>query len=361
MYRIAFLLIVFSGFFINLLPISPNYLLFVMSCIGLFFYILKNKKIYFNALMSISLIFLGYLLITQFMLITEQTNAVYNVMLSLVYFILSFMVLYDLDIDNILKLSKKFINISIMLLVIEAYWRLTHPWSLQNTWQLSQVDSGFYKYKMNSFMYQDSNFVGIFIISLFFFCVYLRNCKKITLKWQMSILAILCILTFSRAAIFTLFTFYILIGFKSKWIRILLVIASASMGIFFISSYFNSDVSFLSKIEIIDRAWEFIKNTTASNVLLGIGFGNSFEYLSIGAHNFIITYLIESGLIGFTILVVLWWEILRKTNFKAGIIMVPFLVNGMSLAGHAIPYLYCMFAIIYMLEEKDKPIVDLQH
>ncbi|MGY4806851.1 hypothetical protein ACVNRM_14825 [Bacillus paranthracis] len=135
--------------------------------------------------------------------------------------------------------------------------------------------------------------------------------------------------------------------------RVLLSITAIIAGSAFIFGYMNSDISFLSKIEIVDRAFEFLSDTTMSNVLLGIGFGNSFEYLRIGAHNFIITYLLESGLIGFILLFVLWWKILRKTKFKAGIVMLPFLFAGMSLAGHAITYLYCIFAIIYILEKKN--------
>lgn len=352
MYKTAFLLIVFSGFFINFLPISPIYLFFTLSFVGLFLQTLKIKKLVFNSLIGITMVLLCYLLVTQLMIIPEKTNALYNVILSLIYFVFSFQVLYSLSSDKILNISVKFINISILLVIIETIWRLTHPWQPQTTWQFMQVDSSFYKYKMNSIMYQDSNFVGIFIVALFFFCIYLRRYQAILLKWQMFMLTILCVLTFSRAAIFTLIAFYILIGFKTKIMKILLSITAIITGATFIFGYMNSDISFLSKIEIVDRAFEFLSDTTMSNVLLGIGFGNSFEYLRIGAHNFMITYLLESGLIGFILLFVLWWRILKKTKFKAGIVMLPFLLAGMSLAGHAITYLYCIFAIIYILEKK---------
>lgn len=37
--------------------------------------------------------------------------------------------------------------------------------------------------------------------------------------------------------------------------------------------------------------------------------------------------------------------------------MFPFLLNGMSLASGAIPYLYAMFAVILVLESRRKNIV----
>lgn len=166
------------------------------------------------------------------------------------------------------------------------------------------------------------------------------------------LLSILNFLTFSRASILTLVLFYVLIGLSTLGKRIFFTTCLMFIGFFYIGNYVISDGSFMSKIYIVDQTWSFLKSTSLTNVLFGIGFGNTFQYLGIGAHNFVITYLLESGLIGLTFIFLLWWKILRYTKFRAAVIMVPFLVNGMSLASHAIPYLYCVFAIVYTLEKK---------
>ncbi|MDA1777446.1 hypothetical protein PDL16_10050 [Bacillus cereus group sp. BY9-3LC] len=359
MYRTSYILIVFSGFFLNFLPVSPIYLFFFLSLIGVFLYSLKNQELHFNHLTGLTLILLGYLIITQIMINEDKTNAIYNVIISLIYFILTFASIHKLETEKIIKISKSFINVSILLLIVEAIWRISHPWYPTTLWYMTQVDSSFYKYKMNSIMYQDSNFVGIFIISLFFFCVYLKLNHAITLRWQMIVLASLCGLTFSRAAIITLVAFYILLGIRSKAMKGLMILLSMLFGFVFLINYIDDDISFLSKLDIIDRTITFMKHASISEIAIGIGFGNAFKYLQIGAHNFIVTYLIESGVIGLFLLLLLWWKILRSTKFKAGIIMIPFLVSGMSLAGHAITYLYCIFAIIYILEKRKEISMDV--
>ena len=41
-----------------------------------------------------------------------------------------------------------------------------------------------------------------------------------------------------------------------------------------------------------------------------------------------------------------------KTNGKSLIITIPFLMAGMSLAGFTLPFLYIIYAMIYILENE---------
>ena len=65
---------------------------------------------------------------------------------------------------------------------------------------------------------------------------------------------------------------------------------------------FVNDASFTVKMGTFLNAYKFHEKTDFINFLTGIGFGNSPEYLSIGGHSFFITYLIETGILGVTLM-----------------------------------------------------------
>lgn len=351
MKKSAWLLIVFSGFFITYLPLSPIYISVVLAFIGIFFSIIKTNKIHFNSIIAWDIIFIIYLCFSQTLGIKIISNAFYNVLFSLLYLILSFEAIHNLSSTQLKKICRTFINLSITLLIAESYWRLTHPLFNRILDNSQDINSSFYPYKFSSIMYQDSNFVGLFIVSLFFLCLYLKKYDKEKLNWQMLILAILCFFTFSRASILTIILFSFLIGVKSSIKNVFILTVFLVLGFVYIFKYIISDGGFLARIYIFNIAWNFFKNTSFHNIFFGVGFGNTFNYLGIGPHNIIVVYLLESGIVGLTLLVLLCYKILKQTKFRTGIIMIPFLFNAMSTMGHAIPYLYCIFAIIYTLEK----------
>jgi hypothetical protein len=131
------------------------------------------------------------------------------------------------------------------------------------------------------------------------------------------------------------------------------------LAVLIIMALFAKDPSFLTKFLIIEKTFDFYRNADLRHILFGVGFGNTVNYFNMGAHNFIVTYLVESGICGLLLLCILWIGILRKTRFEAAIVMVPFLINSMSLAGHAISYLYAIFGIIYILANR-KPDIQMQ-
>ena len=71
------------------------------------------------------------------------------------------------------------------------------------------------------------------------------------------------------------------------------------------------------------------------------------NYFGMGAHNFIVAHFVESGLIGFL------------TFYTSKNKALPFLLAGMSLAGHAIPYLYAVFVLIILLEKNKGKYIEI--
>jgi hypothetical protein len=243
------------------------------------------------------------------------------------------------------------------LLIYEAYYRISNPVFFVDFAEKGREELAFYYFKINSIMYQDSNFVAIFILSLFFFLLYVKQYTNKKYYKSFFIMFLLIFATLSRASILSLLIFLILYQFRAFFYRYkkLVFIISVSLIAFLIPILLENrriDDSFSTKFGIFERTFEYFGNATFFKQFFGVGFGNAYEVLEIGAHNFFVTYLVESGLIGLLFILLIWTYFLIKTKYKIGIVMFPFLLNGMSMASGAIPYLYVIFAVILVLESR---------
>ena len=90
------------------------------------------------------------------------------------------------------------------------------------------------------------------------------------------------------------------------------------------------------------------------NKLFGVGLGNSFEHLGIGAHSVIVVYGFELGWIG--TIAQLWILLFMIIASRGTVIFVlfPYYVNGFSLTAIAIPLLFFFSAIITVISSKVK-------
>lgn len=356
-YLILFFIIPFSGFYITKLPLSPIYILIFIGLFFLTILLFISSKLKLSTEIILSFILLMYFSISQQLLFMPNVSAYLNFNFSVVVFICSYIALNKTNSNTIVSISEKMIYFSIPLLIYEAYYRITNPVFFVDFAEKGQENLAFYYFKINSIMYQDSNFVGLFIVSLFFFLFYLKKNTNKKYFILITLLIILIFTTISRASILALVLFVILYPFRQKIYkyRIFIFIFSiiSTFTLFpFLLEYRTIDDSFSTKFGIFDKTIEYISNANFINLLFGVGFGNAVEVLDIGAHNFFVTYLVESGLIGLLLVIIFWTYLLHKTKYKIGIVMFPFLLNGMSVASGAIPYLYAMFAIILVLESR---------
>lgn len=361
MYKLVALLIVpFSGFYITKLPLSPIYIFFILSSFLVSLLFLYRATIIRSNIISIALIFLLYIIITHTLRGDSlSSSAIVNVVLSLLFFIFTYNVINKVPTIHILKAGNKLVYFSLPLLIYEAHYRISNPIFYFDPTEVGKEDMLFYVYKMNSIMYMDSNFVGIFIVAIFFFKFYLMSSlmHKRTDYLILLALIILCLLTLSRASILSIIIFSTIYPVRSLLYkkRKTVFILSVFVSIFLygaLSKFQFLDESFSTKFEIIEHAIKFVEHQPVSTVLFGAGLGNAVSAIGMGAHNFIVTYLIETGIIGLLVLSFLWGTILIKSKFKCGIVMFPFLLNGLSVAGHAIPYLYVIYAVILVVERR---------
>lgn len=357
-YLASFFIIVFSGYYITKLPLSPIYMFIMIGSLLITTRIILSGKIKVAYVLVIAFYIFLYFLISPLISPNPNISAYVGFNFSIIVFIFSYISLSKLKTTSIVFLSYKFIYFSLPLLIFEVFYRYANPIGAEVFIKDNREDIIFYIYKYNSIMYLDSNFVGLFTISLFFFLLYLNTLdKRKSNLFIVLILALLTVLTLSRASIISLFLFSTIFPFrkfiyKNRYIIYIAIMVLISLLAPFLLEFRSIDDSFSSKFTIFEKALSYMREAPIINLFFGVGFGNAVEVLNIGAHNFIVTYLVESGFIGLFLIALLWVIILLKTKLKAGIIMFPFLFNGLSLSTGSIPYLYAIFAIMLVIETR---------
>ena len=342
----AFFIVVFSGYYITKLPLSPIYLTIL---IGYLFYclsVLYSMKIHLVPIVALPLLGFLYTLFSQ-PFFKPVPSALVGVLLSYIIFLITILIIENLCQNFKTRLAEKLVFYSISLLLVEAIYRISFP--------TEHEYMEFYRFKENSIMYQDSNFVGIFILTLLFFLKYIQSKTNKKYKFTTVLLFILLLATMSRASIISLLILLPLY-YKRHFFyknRIALAISSPLIALFlYILLYHlkSIDVSFGTKFTIIEESVTYLMHADLINILFGVGLGNTKEVIGIGAHNYFITFLLECGVLGCIIQFSALIYIAIKSNWKGFIVLVPFLTNGMSLASGSSPWLWVMLALIYSIE-----------
>lgn len=351
-------IISFSGYYITKMPLSPIYVFVVIGLILSLASIAISFKVYMNKIIVIAIIFLIYILLSEWLLMTANISPISNFIISIVVFVSVYTISYKSRSDIIINASEKMIYFSLPLLAYEAWYRISNPVFYVDFASRNRPDLEFYYFKYNSVMYMDSNFVGIFVLMLIFFLLYIKQYTNKNYYILFAMLITLDILSISRASIIAMLIFLLLYPFRLHFYRykkILLTISILIVPFLFMIKFdmlHVTDDSLSTKFDIIERTNKYFTEANYIDKVFGVGFGNAFQVLDIGAHNIFVGYLVESGAVGLMLFIYLWSRILFDSKYKAGIVMFPYLLNGMSLSSIANPYLYAMFAVILVLEKK---------
>ena len=382
------LLVVFSGFYLTrLVPVSPIYFVFVLS----FFIVLWGSMIvgkqHFHPLSLPVIVYFLYLIVSQ-PFNHPDLNTLLNVLFSLAYLITILNTATSISKADLIRFSKIFILFTILLLTVEATWRLSHPVDLvqmalnrekfKDTEQLFlQSDKAadelslsgngeaeknlFYAFKFSSIMFQDSNFVGTYGLIAFFFYLFLWREKFMKSSIPLYLLGFLILLTLSRSAILTIPLTLLLLNVTKKNSSIIskvLFFFLLLIGSVLLFQKVATDESFLSKFRIFSLAVNYLNNISYIDLINGIGFGNTVNYLGIGAHNLFLTHLLESGIIGLLLFLITNLMFISGSDRKSLYLTIPMFISGMSLSAHALTFYYTCLAIIYLLTriQSDTPL-----
>lgn len=350
-----YVLTIFSCLYLTqILPISPFYiglclwlmLLFANSSINCNIQITRKENtiiVYYISAFGL------YVLLNAFL---NNIPLKYPILqsMSFFFFVLAFQISSQKK-ENLIISIKNLVFLVLCLLSIECVYRISHPQAFSWT-----TDSNFfYMYKFSSIMFSDTNETGFFVLIFLSFLTYLHDSKLMKIsRFSLFLGFVFLVLTFSRAAIvgfLVLFVYnyiYKKMHVLMKFILIIVVVwAAVAVFIFFLR-----DGSFLTKLDIFQKTYQYLFKTNTRNFIFGIGMNQSVKALDIYGHNYITLYLIEYGFIGFLFFAGLFSLIFfmeRKTYY----LLIPYLVAGLSFAPYFIPYFFFFLGFIVQLE-KDK-------
>lgn len=349
-------IIAFSGLYFNRVCISPNYIFGFFGCFLLFMALSIYKK---GVSLPICYWLAGFLFFYFFLaqyFLHANTSALVGMLFSLVVFTAGGICLSKLSKQAVITIGLVFLGVSMIILSYESFYRLLNPIALDFYRSTGRKELLIYPFKFNSIMFLDSNFAGLYCLVLFFFndiLAYYYFAKKFfVFRWI--VLAGLLILTLSRASIITClvsYPVYIALRKRKNPVKQLKVIFILSFLILlpFVYLYRNIDDSLSSKFGILRSARDLFVQLPLLNKFFGIGFGNTMSALNIGAHNILVVYILEGGVIGAGFVSILWYMIIKSTKNIALIILLPIIINGLSLTSTSMPYLYACLSILVCL------------
>lgn len=347
-----------SGLYlINVLPISPVYLCFIIVC-SLLLISLVTHKINEIHYITIGFLFLSIYIISYQSFLTTPAQTI-NVFMTFFSPVIVYFLFDEFDEFDSFSLLNKLCVFYFILFIIDGVWRLYHPGLVDNIERLEELGVGLHIYKINSLMYIDSNFVGVhsvFIFSLYLWNV-IQNSQKLSL-WILALAGLAVFLTFSRSAeIGVILALYFFICLKYKRIgkiSYILAIPVAIMCSYYIAEYYKDDISFNSKFRIISLAYEYLWSADLSDIILGVGSGNTESVLNIGAHNFFVAVIIELGVLGFAVLMLYLLFFTMKLGLSSLVLILPFITSNMAAGSLAMPYFFTLLAFCSLIYKKEK-------
>ncbi|ENM5901530.1 O-antigen ligase family protein [Vibrio mimicus] len=309
---LSYLISVPCGMYIYGFFPAPYYIFFICSIFGLLF--IHPRICSIKSAIMLTLTLFSFVIL----LYTSKINVWSYYLIGFVSFYYLMMFSSNISNERLRLIIRHVVFLTLIISVSDTLYRFLFPKYeyIDAIIGKGNDDLIFYAYK-HSFFFQDSNFIGLYLISVFFLLLNNSNCfsKNLFLFSSISIF-VLIVLTFSRAAIVAvliglLYCFYIKrLNGKNKLMLSFLMIFLLSIILFIMQLYdgYNligseTDGSLLTKFYILDKFFLTISEREIYIFLFGWGFNNTMDYWGIAAHNLFFTLILESGIIGFMIFI----------------------------------------------------------
>ena len=348
----AILLISSSLFMANVTTFSPIYFLFVLFNVFLLCYFCcKGKLKTFLDLRFLFFIvfFIGIFRILNYILFKNALKENLFQFFSVLYLPLTLLMLNSFTENCFIKVLKRYFLFTDLFLFADLLFRLVN-----RTNDFSGI-LFFYNFKKNGMMFQDSNFTAFLGMINFGTKLYFKTKTKI--NFFSGITFFLTVLNLSRASWIGLILsicIYIFLNVSTKT-KMKLIITGAvfavSVCLYVLNKKFN-DYSFLTKFDIFNATFNTVKNSNIFNLFFGYGVESSKHVLDIGfsAHNYFSRSLVETGIIGSSQYFFLFIVCIFLSKGYALIILLPYLVAGLSMCPSCCPYFFAMIACIIKFE-----------
>lgn len=240
---------------------------------------------------------------------------------------------------------------------VDSAYRIFNPEYISperlSAWEAQGIS--FYQYKFNSLMYESSNTTAVAVLIAYLIALFVS--PRFRDDWLLKVLLIVILAsTFSRAA-YAAFVFVNIYYFSSKRIRslaILLAVIYIIFQIFMLDEMLVglNDRSLQTKFDLIFRVFNFYDSGGSSlmDLLFGVGFGRAPEVIGRAAHNLILTFILEGGLLGTVFLFGLSGVFISGGKHGRTMLLMYFLI-GMSYFPYAgTPFTYFGLGIAYIYD-----------
>lgn len=260
-----------------------------------------------------------------------------------------------------IKKIKKYVNyhffILLIMFIIDFIYRFKFDifkiYIIIKNFILMNGEINFYIYKVNSILFDDTNYTAVMIGIGILFYTHLKDYKIISKRYYklyLSFLLFLFFSTFSRTAYIALVLCYFYkktIYLKKKYkINKLIILLIAMIVIiflfFFIMNIFLKDGSFKTKIYILHQMYIYLKNISTVPFLYGVGFGNSASVLKMYGHNSLIVFFVEGGILFFISFINLYYFLWKKYKNARDILLFVFMC---TMSATQYNYIYLMIVI----------------
>jgi hypothetical protein len=355
-YLSAYFLVVFSAFFlIGIIPFSPVYVTFFMALI----FMLLNVK-YKKTPDENIFVYIPFVLYIIYLFFNGYIFSRYHENMLMAYFTVVYIygdfILYQINHKQFTKIIKYYLNFNLILQIIDLVYRINYGKAeLDNAIMASNPVAKtlyrFYFFK-ESFFWGDSNGTGVVVLMILSVLIYLIsiNPESKYYKKMYFLFFILLLACFARSSIAShilllLFIFLFLrrnIYFKFLAIFIFIMIT------FFIYNWFLEDGSFLTKIELFEKTYKYLKTASTHQILFGNGtrIETAVAIMSRAPHNYISNHIIMTGVISLILFLAMFVMIYIDIGFEGYLIIIPYFITGLSAAPLAIPYVYVAALLI---------------
>ena len=368
-------------FFIPLIPhlnIVENFLhtddLPIIIFVSLSIYeILRKKKLIFDDNLKYLIIFITYITIQNYVI---NKTFLSSDSLRFTFYLLLFVYVINFKIYINFQSQISFLLSFLTLFSITTYFfEIDFGSDIYQTWNIGFNESNleYLKGRINGFQAGGPNSFADLITLLTIYIIFKVDDKKAFLVASTSFLAIL--FTYSRFSIIVLFIFVLYRIYMSKYKKyiiyfvILLLIVSYSFGL--IERFLNDDNSGISdRILMMNASIEYFLNLDLLEKIFGVG-SNQLIFLSdevfnlsefnknpysYGPHNSYIFYLINYGILGFSLLILFIFKFikLKNTSESRKFVLISFLLLNFStdlFFNHSVSWLF--YLILFHFENKD--------
>ena len=368
-------------FFIPIIPhlnIVENFLhtddlpIIIFVCLATY-EILRKKKLIFDDNFKYLIFFIAYITIQNYVI---NKTFLSSDSLRFSFYLLLFVYVVNFKIYINFQSQISYLLSFLTLFSITAYFfEFDFGSDIYQTWNIGFNESNleYLKGRINGFQAGGPNSFADLITILTIYIIFKVDDKKAILIASTSFLAIL--FTYSRFSIIVLFLFVLYRIYMSKYKKfiiyfvILLLIVSHSFGL--IDRFLNDDNSGISdRMLMVTASIEYFSDLDLLDKIFGVG-SNQLIFLSdevfnfsefnknpysYGPHNSYIFYLINYGILGFSILILFIFKFikLKNTSESRKFVLISFLLLNFStdlFFNHSVSWLF--YLILFHFENKD--------